>query len=76
MVFDLSVEVLDQWCDKLMSCNSLTENEIMRLCTKVSKSIYSSTSFVSSNDMMQNTFDTLFLFRPKKYWAKNPMYSW
>lgn len=33
--FDLSVETLDAWCDKLLGCTPLTENEVMQLCNKV-----------------------------------------
>jgi serine/threonine-protein phosphatase 2A catalytic subunit len=32
--FDLSIETLDAWCDKLMGCTPLTENEVMQLCAK------------------------------------------
>lgn len=33
--FDLSIETLDAWCERLYGCNPLTENEVMQLCNKV-----------------------------------------
>ena len=32
--FELSIDTLDAWCDKLLGCNPLTENEVMQLCAK------------------------------------------
>lgn len=33
--FDLSIDTLDAWCERLYGCNPLTENEVMQLCNKV-----------------------------------------
>ncbi|OWZ04586.1 Serine/threonine-protein phosphatase [Phytophthora megakarya] len=32
--FELSIDTLDAWCEKLLGCNPLTENEVMQLCSK------------------------------------------
>lgn len=35
MAFDLAIDELDEWLERLMQCKPLTENEVKKLCDKV-----------------------------------------
>lgn len=60
--FDLSVETLDAWCDKLLGCTPLTENEVMQLCMKVRD------RYAETPTRMRQRLSLLLVRRPRKCW--------
>ena len=72
--FDLSVDTLDAWCEKLLSCNPLTENEVMQLCAKVNNTQTNRGSFfflsrASPLSLYANDASYDHITRPRKCWA-------